>query len=350
MRIIGGDARGRTIVAPAGAKTRPTQDYVRESLFNIIRWDVEDARVLDLFAGTGALSLEALSRGARSAVLVDMDRAAGAAIRKNMETSRLSEKCRLIPRNYHAAMDALATEGARFDLVFIDPPYKMENTGEMCAALYDKGLLAEAFLLVVEHRKGRAPMLDARFEAFDLRHYGDTEITFVRRAQQAEEGGAQMDTLLYAGSFDPVTRGHMDVIRRAAALCPELVVAVMHNPEKHGFLPVPMRVELLKTACRGLNNVRVIAHGGLLIDCAHEVGAKAVIRGLRPLGDFESEYQMAQVNKRLGGVETLLMTTSDDCASISSSIVRQVAAFGGDISPMVPEGTAQQILAALSQK
>ena len=79
MRIIGGDARGRTIVAPAGAKTRPTQDYVRESLFNIIRWDVEDARVLDLFAGTGALSLEALSRGARSAVLVDMDRAAGAA-------------------------------------------------------------------------------------------------------------------------------------------------------------------------------------------------------------------------------------------------------------------------------
>ena len=77
---------------------------------------------------------------------------------------------------------------------------------------------------------------------------------------------------------------------------------------------------------------------------------QAVIRGLRPLGDFESEYQMAQVNKRLGGVETLLMTTSDDCASISSSIVRQVAAFGGDISPMVPEGTAQQILAALSQK
>ena len=72
MRIIGGDARGRTIVAPAGAKTRPTQDYVRESLFNIIRWDVEDARVLDLFAGTGALSLEALSRGAKSAVFVDM--------------------------------------------------------------------------------------------------------------------------------------------------------------------------------------------------------------------------------------------------------------------------------------
>ena len=151
-----------------------------------------------------------------------------------------------------------------------------------------------------------------------------------------------MDTLLYAGSFDPVTRGHMDVIRRTAALCSQLVVAVMHNPEKHGFLSVPMRVELLETACRELPNVRVIAHGGLLVDCAHEVGAQAVIRGLRPLGDFESEYQMAQVNRKLGGVETLLITTSDDCASISSSIVRQVAAFGGDISPLVPEGTAQK--------
>lgn len=75
-----------------------------------------------------------------------------------------------------------------------------------------------------------------------------------------------MDTLLYAGSFDPVTRGHMDVIRRTAALCSQLVVAVMHNPEKHGFLSVPMRVELLETACRELPNVRVIAHGGLLVD------------------------------------------------------------------------------------
>lgn len=188
MRIIGGSARGRTLTAPAGAKTRPTQDYVRESLFNIIRWDVQEARVLDLFAGTGALSLEAVSRGASSAVLVDMDRSACAAIRKNMETSRLGERCRLVPRDYRAAMDLLAHEGRTFDVVFIDPPYKMENTGEMCAALYDRGLLAAAFLIVVEHRRGCAPMLDTRFEAFDLRKYGDTEITFVRRAQ--EKGAA----------------------------------------------------------------------------------------------------------------------------------------------------------------
>lgn len=188
MRIIGGQARGRTIVAPAGEKTRPTLDYVRESLFNIIRWDVIDARVLDLFAGTGALSLEAVSRGAKEAVLVDMDRDACEAIKKNIAASRMEDRFRLIPRDYKAAVELLAREGKAFDVVFLDPPYKMENTGEICAALYDKGLLAEAFLLVVEHRRGMAPLVDGRFEAFDVRSYRDTQITLIRRAGGGAEG------------------------------------------------------------------------------------------------------------------------------------------------------------------
>ena len=194
MRIISGTARGRTIVAPAGDRTRPTQDKVRESLFNIIRWDVMEARVLDLFAGTGALSLESLSRGAQSAVLVDTDRAACEAIKKNIAACRMEDKARLIVRDYRQAMDQLAREGEVFDVVFLDPPYRMENTGEMCAALYDKGLLAKEFLLVVEHKRGLAPLVDERFEAFDQRDYGDTQITFIRSAERDQadeaEGGA----------------------------------------------------------------------------------------------------------------------------------------------------------------
>lgn len=194
MRIISGTARGRTIVAPAGDRTRPTQDKVRESLFNIIRWDMMEARILDLFAGTGALSLESLSRGAQSAVLVDTDRAACEAIRKNIAACRMEDKARLIVRDYRQAMDQLAREGEVFDVVFLDPPYRMENTGEMCAALYDKGLLAKAFLLVVEHKRGLAPLVDERFDAFDQRDYGDTQITFIRSAERDQadeaEGGA----------------------------------------------------------------------------------------------------------------------------------------------------------------
>ena len=152
---------------------------------------------------------------------------------------------------------------------------------------------------------------------------------------------------LYPGSFDPATRGHLDIIRRASALCDELIVAVMHNPDKRGALDVPTRVRVLETACAPYPNVRVVAHGGLLIECARAYGVTAVIRGVRPLGDFEAEYQMAQVNRMLGSVETLLMATSEELASISSSIVRQIAAFGGEIESLVPPGTCGIIQEAL---
>ena len=156
-----------------------------------------------------------------------------------------------------------------------------------------------------------------------------------------------MKTALYPGSFDPVTRGHMDIIARASRLCDTLVVAVMHNPDKRGAMDVQARMQALALACAGIPNVRVIAHGGLLVDCAREQGADAVIRGVRPLGDFDTEFQMAQVNRALGGVETLLMTTSPAYASISSSTVRQIASFGGAIEEMVPGEAAALIRAAL---
>jgi len=131
MRIISGDARGRTLVAPAGQKTRPTQDYVRESLFNILQFQVNGASVLDLFAGTGALALESISRGAASAVLVDSDRSACEAIRKNIRSVQCADRCRLIQRDYRQALGEIAADGEKFSLVFLDPPYRMTETGDM---------------------------------------------------------------------------------------------------------------------------------------------------------------------------------------------------------------------------
>ena len=156
--------------------------------------------------------------------------------------------------------------------------------------------------------------------------------------------------MLYPGSFDPVTRGHMDIIERASRLCGRLVVAVLHNPDKRGALAVEDRVALLEKACAGLPNVQVIARSGLTVECAAEVGAQAIIRGVRPLGDFEPEIQMAQINRMLSGVETLLMPTSEGLSNVSSSIVRQIASFGGDIAPMVPQGLEQEIRSLLEKK
>ena len=178
MRIIAGEARGRTLVAPRGSGTRPTQDYVRESLFNILSPRVPGARVLDLFAGTGALALEAVSRGAEYAVLCDRDRAALACIRKNVAAVRAEDRCRVFSGDYGACIRSLSGETG-FDLVFLDPPYNNQNTGEISGMLMDAGLLLPGFLIVCEHRRGEPPKADGRFRAGDTRRYGDTEITFL---------------------------------------------------------------------------------------------------------------------------------------------------------------------------
>ena len=176
MRIIAGEARGRTIIAPKGQDTRPTQDHVRESLFNILMREIPGARVLDLFAGSGALALEALSRGAESAVLVDNAPEAAQCIRRNVETVRAQERARVLPCGWEEALRRLSAEGRSFTLVFLDPPYRMTDTGEQCARMAALNLLDNEALVVIEHRRDTPPVLNERFVQRDERRYGDTAI------------------------------------------------------------------------------------------------------------------------------------------------------------------------------
>ena len=178
MHIIAGERRGATLFAPKGMDTRPTQAKVKESLFNIIQMYVPDACVLDLFAGSGNLALEALSRGAASAVMVDMDREANACIRRNVEKLRYGDATQILKSDWKHALTQLASEKKNFDLVFLDPPYKMTELGEICALLADAGLLASGAMMVLEHRTGPFGEPDERFELIRQRTYGDTEIHF----------------------------------------------------------------------------------------------------------------------------------------------------------------------------
>lgn len=149
---------------------------------------------------------------------------------------------------------------------------------------------------------------------------------------------------IYPGSFDPITVGHMDIIRRAGSIFDRVIVAVLHNPAKRGCFPLEDRLALIRTACAGLANVTVDAFDGLLVDYVRKTGAQVVVRGLRAVSDFESEFQMAQVNHQvLPGMETLFMMTLPEHAYISSSIVRELAAFGGDIGPFVPAEILPQV-------
>ncbi|HYH25828.1 MAG TPA: pantetheine-phosphate adenylyltransferase [Blastococcus sp.] len=139
------------------------------------------------------------------------------------------------------------------------------------------------------------------------------------------------------GSFDPVTNGHVDVVTRAAALYDELVVAVLVNPGKAGLFPVEERMELLREAVSDLPNVTVDSFQGLLVDYCRDRGIPVIVKGLRAVSDFEYELQMAQMNRELAAIETLFVPTAPQVGHLSSSLVKQIATFGGDVSRLVPK-------------
>ena len=146
------------------------------------------------------------------------------------------------------------------------------------------------------------------------------------------------NTAIYPGSFDPITNGHVDLIRRASKLFDEVIVAITQNTNKTGFLSIEERVLAANNAVNSLNNIRVLSFDSLLVDFAKKHNAQIIIRGLRAVSDFEYEFQLSGMNKRLNSqIETLFMTPSEKFANISSSLVREIFLLGGDIDTFVPE-------------
>ena len=145
-------------------------------------------------------------------------------------------------------------------------------------------------------------------------------------------------TAVCPGSFDPVTLGHLDIIRRAAQMFERVLVVVMSNSQKTAAFSVAQRCEMLKTVTAGMANVEIESHGGLLADYTREKNAKAIVKGLRALSDFEYEFQMALTNKRLNpAADTVFLTANAENMYLSSSLVKQVGMMGGDIRDFVPE-------------
>ena len=158
-----------------------------------------------------------------------------------------------------------------------------------------------------------------------------------------------MRRVVCPGSFDPVTNGHLDIISRAASLFDEVIVAVLRNLSKSGLFTAEERVEMLREVLKGQPNVRVARFDGLTVDFCRENGATAIVKGLRAVSDFDYEMQMAQMNYRQAGVETLFMTTNPLYSFLSSSLIREVAKYGGDVSGLVPEPVIGQLRARLAE-
>jgi pantetheine-phosphate adenylyltransferase len=152
------------------------------------------------------------------------------------------------------------------------------------------------------------------------------------------------------GSFDPPTHGHLDVVGRASALFDEVVVAVLVNKSKKSLFTVDERMEMLTEVVKPWPNVRVDSFHGLLVDYCRAHDVRAIVKGLRAVTDFDYELQMAQMNQRLSGVDTLFMSSSPEYSFVSSSLVKEVATYGGDVAHLLPDSVHSRLMERIAER
>jgi pantetheine-phosphate adenylyltransferase/16S rRNA (guanine(966)-N(2))-methyltransferase RsmD len=336
MRIIAGTARGIRL-APVPRGVRPTSDRARESVFNSLGQFFEGGDVLDLYAGTGALGIEALSRGCERAVFVERDRRAVATIRENLRRAGFAGRAEVVREDVGRALDRMLTEERVFNLIFADPPYRIATTevGGLVSRL--RALLAPGGRVVIE--SGEAPQQSTkRGKKGVTRRYGGTYVTILDQSELT------MIVAVCPGSFDPVTTGHLDIIRRASNIFDHVVVAVGSNLRKKPRLPAAERARLIEKVTAEFANVSVEVMDGLLVDFAREQGAKVIVKGLRAVSDFESEFEQAQLNRTMyPELETVFIMASAEHSFLSSSMVREIASLGGDVHGLVPDGILETV-------
>ena len=184
MRVISGAARGKKLSSLEGIETRPTLDRVKEALFNIIQFDLKDAKILDLFSGSGALAIEALSRGSKKAILCDNSRKAIQIINKNLKDTRLEEKAKVINKEYTDSLKQLYNESEKFNIIFLDPPYKTNYAINAIEQILKYDLLEDEGIIIVEtddENKIDEIKKNKNIEVYDTRKYGTVFIIFIRK-------------------------------------------------------------------------------------------------------------------------------------------------------------------------
>ena len=311
MRVIAGQFRGKRLLAPEGRGTRPTSEKVRESIFDILcsRGHTSGA-VLDLFAGTGALGIEAISRGAESAVFVEKDPEAAAIARKNLASLGIRE--RVYNTDWKVAVRKLA--GRKFDVIFLDPPYAQREESRLLKAISDNDLLADGGCIVVEHAAD-SYFDHAGYES-DRRKYSDTGVTFLHRSHKKP-------LCIFPGTFDPFTRGHSDVVNKALDDFDAVIVAVAELTYKEGTAATDKRVRIAELSLQNTERVTIESFSGMLTDYAERKNCFELVRGIRNDEDRAHEAAIAEIYLKAQPRINITYYDADE-PMISSHAVREM--------------------------
>lgn len=314
MRVVAGKYRGKNLASPKDDRVRPTTTRIKETLFNVLQGYSQDAVVLDLFAGSGALGIECISRGAKEVVFVDNSKDSIELVRKNLQG--IDGNFKVVNSDFSGVLRNAYVTGKKFDMIFVDPPYA-SGLGELALGLiFDLDLLADSGVVVFEHGAEKT------YEVSDKRYKQRTK----KMGTVVAEFISRKSVALMAGSFDPFTKGHEAVLDEALCEFDEVWVACLVNPDKKYTFNSAQRLALCECVCAQKKGAKAIYSVKYAVEVAAEVGASVLIRGIRGDEDKAYEEDMAEFNRK-HGFETLFIEPNV-FSSVSSTKAREQIAKG----------------------
>ena len=309
MRVVAGRYRGKNLASPKNDDVRPTTTRIKETLFNVVQGYVADSVVLDLFAGSGALGIEAISRGAKHVDFVDRAKDSIALVYQNLKG--IDGEYTVQNVDFMSALRSAYVGGTKYDLIFVDPPYATA-LGEMALqTIFDLALLKDDGIIVFEHGS------EKKYELTDNRYKVRTKVMGTVTAEFV----TRKTVAMMAGSFDPFTRGHEAVLDEALRRYDEVVVACLVNPDKKYCFNDAQRLAIAEEVCKWKKGARALFSTRDAVDVAREVGAEVLVRGIRGEGDKAYEDAMADYNRE-HGFDTVFVEV-DGFKEVSSTLVRE---------------------------
>lgn len=331
MRVISGKYRGKRLNSPIGNDVRPTGDKVKESIFNVIQFDVAESRFLDLFCGSGSMGIEAISRGASYTLFADVSKSSLALTQGNLKG--ISEAYKLVNRDFR---DALYSAEGKWDFIFVDPPYKTDYIESICQIVKDRAMLAENGYIIYEHSDKQYKLPDGMYIA-KRKSFGIVTVDYIAISR---------GKTALAGSYDPITKGHLDVLDKALEEYDEAVILLACNPDKQYLFSLEERLEFARVAVEDYFNVTVDVCDGFVYEYCKSKGIEKVYRGYRNKEDLKYEEDMAKFNAE-HGLRTQLV---EGIREISSSLIREKLKNGEDIKKYLPDGVAKEVVKAYKEK
>ena len=331
MRVISGKYRGKRLNSPIGNDVRPTADKVKESIFNVIQFDLTGCRFLDLFAGSGSIGIEAISRGAKHTLFADNSKASIDLIKSNLKG--IDDDYKVLNRDFK---DALYCANGKWDFIFVDPPYKSDYICEICETVKQRDMLDKDGYIIYEHSQNEYDLPDGMCIC-KRKQFGIVTVDYI---------GYSRGKTAIAGSYDPITKGHLDILDKALEVFDEVIILLAENPDKEYLFSLEEREQFARLATEEYLNVKVDVCDGYVYEYCKTHGIDTVYRGYRDERDLAYEKDMAKFNES-HGLKTVLI---EGIRPISSTLIREGLREGIDIKKYLPNNCAKAVVKAFKEK